>query len=982
MFPVALGLLALASCSNDDFFGSNDQKETLQLIATVEAPNNEGDITRAAYIPQTMKPIWQKNDQFRVYDEALQKYDVFKCNGSEIKLDGTSHVESHVYAIFPGDKVYYAGFDKKNNIVTAVMEIPSSITYGGQAKEGDAVGFVSALPMWGDVKDPAATNLEVELKNLGGYTDITLYKGMNVSKVRVVAAKSGVTTAEILAKEVGAMVAGTDVDAATPLAGYFDAQLKENGTLVKSGAPLNNFDKSYIEVSGIPTNVDSVHVYIPIVPATYANLMIQYYDGAWKELKTYPANTVVSRNTPVRKGLQVGSAPISARVSSLEDLNTKLGIIAANYAGKSVNIELDDEVATTEALQELTIPAITADQVITIKGTIKNSTPNLPLTIKGGAASKTLQLNVNIEGTENIVVDPAYAGTLILTGNYTSTGTGVNHTTFAVSTTTGNIKFGNGQYDAFTTNLNVAAAGAVTVNAGEGKLAGLTVAGGVTVESGEIASITKSAATGDIELKGGKVGTIGIADALATATFNTTVKDGATATTLNLAKTSGMVTINKGAKVTTATTGTGDVKVQANVTTVTTAATTVEVSSNGADVTVGTLTLNNTSATALSIKGNGKKLAKVTNLVVGASATAQTTVTSEGKAAIVNVTDGTTAATKFDFTTNASKLLNKATDDKVTDINAAGEIYTAAQLAGISTGKNYTLMVDVNMNGKAWTSLNLNGNFTAAGKTITGLNAPLFNKISGGVIGGSYSNGAVTPLTLTNVAIAQKAGNLGALAKEVDGTATLQNIYVNGSVASTNEADQTNIGGLVGTAKGNVTLLNVVIGSSSAVNIKGYKNVGGYIGSFGAGTLNIQISKILGPKSRIALAYLGHSAKPAAADAGTFGNFIGSVTGAANISVSNLTTTEATTIDSYFTTKTITDATSRNNVFYNENKNASDKAFIGMQGAVTEINGLTLTYEIGRSTGSISNLTLYNKTKDELGNPFTLTIDHINQYAE
>ena len=50
IFPVALGVVALASCSNDEtFFGGEKAINAPELIVSTEAPYAENGITRAAF---------------------------------------------------------------------------------------------------------------------------------------------------------------------------------------------------------------------------------------------------------------------------------------------------------------------------------------------------------------------------------------------------------------------------------------------------------------------------------------------------------------------------------------------------------------------------------------------------------------------------------------------------------------------------------------------------------------------------------------------------------------------------------------------------------------------------------------------------------------------------------------------------------------------------------------------------------------------
>ena len=97
LFPAALAVFALASCSNEDFFGSENASGKLQLEATVEAPNSDDGTTRAAFLftANGNSSLWESEDEFRVYDAALQKYDKFVCDGSVIAVDGEPVVAEH-----------------------------------------------------------------------------------------------------------------------------------------------------------------------------------------------------------------------------------------------------------------------------------------------------------------------------------------------------------------------------------------------------------------------------------------------------------------------------------------------------------------------------------------------------------------------------------------------------------------------------------------------------------------------------------------------------------------------------------------------------------------------------------------------------------------------------------------------------------------------------------------------------------------------
>ena len=1022
LFPAALAVFALASCSNEDFFGS-DVKQTQKLVTTFEDTNSE-DATRAAWVNnggKTIDAIWQEGDLFRVYDAALQKYDEYECNGTDIRLKGTA-ATTHAKAIFPGNQVFYAGYDKANDDVVAVMEIPSSQSFNAGAtamvENAGKVGYVSLLPQWGDTKNETEDKLEVGLNWLTGIAKVTVYKG-GADKIRIVAAASDAVAvqAAINAAANNAALAGLaagNLDTTTPLAGYFEAQLKTDGVLKTTKNALVADTKkatSYIEVDLTNNGADSIHVYLPIIPATYKYLKIQkHVGGAWTDIKAYK-NQKINRGTLVMNGLTCGEAPIDAEASSLEELNDLLKTIKSNYPGKPVNIELTGEgnsVATIDdadaAKQTLTIPAFTTDQILSIKGSIKNVAGNRPLKIvmeafaTDPATTQNVTLNLNVEGTENVEITNNNAkNTLQLTGSIASSGTNVaEHGTIKVAGANP-VVLGNSEFGSFTTTMPIAVSGtaAVTIDAGDGSIGNLTTTvaaasgditvnsgtvaaittnGGnaVTVNDGKVTSITNKVATGNIVVAGGEVTTI-TADKAAS-TFTSTISGGKV-TTLNVEKSTGAVDV-KNAEVTTLTTGSQTVIIEVDGTAPAVAA----------DTYVGTLNMKNAAdaanVTLTGGDGANGKTAKIGDYVDNDSKTV--TVTSTGKAAILKGSKiaKTTFSSTWSDAKNAAAAADMATD---------GNIYTASQLAGIQAGKNYTLKANITATGVDWTPVNLSGNFTADSKTITGLNAPLFGTVTSGVIGGKADNddpaseGLTKALVLTGVNINSDAADLGAIAKVVSGNVTIQYVSVAGTIGKAAGKNTTkNIGGLIGrVTTGTVKLFN----NKVAATVQGYANVGGFIGNVAGGDIQIQTNQtgaVTTFQSSVTFGQSFLTATPVVdVNAGTFGNIIGSITSTnATVVVGTSDNTKATYGNAaalfFENTTNGIDGTRFTALHCDYNKNAADKAFKGMQGIV---NSQALSYEIGYSPiTSLKKLTLYNKTKNDLNKDYTLTIDNINQY--
>lgn len=130
--PVALGLLALASCSNDDFFGDSPEKVDIRanmgkgdmVVKVAETPLAGNAITRALRDfnypteenPNPDDPLYffQNGDQIRVYDASVLSYDLYQYNpklannGNEWAfrlMSGTSNIGAPMFALYPRENI-------------------------------------------------------------------------------------------------------------------------------------------------------------------------------------------------------------------------------------------------------------------------------------------------------------------------------------------------------------------------------------------------------------------------------------------------------------------------------------------------------------------------------------------------------------------------------------------------------------------------------------------------------------------------------------------------------------------------------------------------------------------------------------------------------------------------------------------------------------------------------------------------------------
>ena len=151
LFPAALALVALASCSTDDLFDNGKQKTAEnELKVNVEQFDNL-NATRAVREWKGTVLNFQEGDRIRVYDEDLFKFDIYSFAGSTFtRSSATTNISTIKYAAFPADDVK-RGYFEEDGSIKLEMSIPGYIVYDEdkEAIVNDVIAYDSNLPMWG-----------------------------------------------------------------------------------------------------------------------------------------------------------------------------------------------------------------------------------------------------------------------------------------------------------------------------------------------------------------------------------------------------------------------------------------------------------------------------------------------------------------------------------------------------------------------------------------------------------------------------------------------------------------------------------------------------------------------------------------------------------------------------------------------------------------------------------------------------------------
>lgn len=204
MTTAALALVAFASCSNDELLGSKNSPEAKNFTSILEYEIEEPDGlvgTRAARNAEGKGFVFQENDQLRVYDEDLGKFDTYTFATQFGREGDTKLQKDPAYALFPyGDiRKGYCNADgdhiaeimigeRKNPGINQYQVIEYSNKAGSETKVGDEVLYQCNVPMWGTVEkiDDKTVKADKGLKPLTGVLMLTLGKTLgNAAWVRL-----------------------------------------------------------------------------------------------------------------------------------------------------------------------------------------------------------------------------------------------------------------------------------------------------------------------------------------------------------------------------------------------------------------------------------------------------------------------------------------------------------------------------------------------------------------------------------------------------------------------------------------------------------------------------------------------------------------------------------------------------------------------------------------------------------------------------
>ena len=176
LIPVALGLLTLASCSNDELLGEKDfdasQLKEGEMLVEFEEASEYGDAFTRSYTDRTMKKHrWtETEDQLKVYGQDFGAYDLYAFSwkteqGATTGVFKRQHMKSNIgtpkWALFPLKNVKRGKWTMGNNhnsVTDVTMTLPQFVKYGAaydapNYQSGDDLDpyYLDELPRFGEV---------------------------------------------------------------------------------------------------------------------------------------------------------------------------------------------------------------------------------------------------------------------------------------------------------------------------------------------------------------------------------------------------------------------------------------------------------------------------------------------------------------------------------------------------------------------------------------------------------------------------------------------------------------------------------------------------------------------------------------------------------------------------------------------------------------------------------------------------------------
>ena len=879
LFPAALAVFALASCSNDQLLNLDGETTTAieagDLTVSFDPIEEDSPVagTRAMRTATPSGLTFEDGDKVNVYDADLYKHDVYKfVSGTpkgKFEVDGTQRIKENAqYALFPAESVARGYWDHDMDIVKAEFRIRPIFEYDPtcETKIGDEVYYKYELPSAGKAEWNAAEN-RVDVKNfraLTGILQLNLTDALNNANwIRIHSTKK---------------ISGTFVV-------ELDKENWSNIALKEGDDDLVTDNYIYVDMRQVPSRVNCV--YLPILAGIDTNV-----DGLTVEIAKDDVNdpTTIAPASWYDTGLKFPNKVIAAnkiyrgtKAFKLEDMTPNLVTsMLDQYKSSATEITLD-------LAKTFTINAVDAGNVIALPKFDNNV--NVTINLSEDFTTWTNDDPQTLTFTDADAENP-FEGTVTLNVN---SKLGAKDASIDVSLAKGNFVVAGDFSTATSSDLNIFEAN--TVSVGDGKTPTNFAAGALTlgtVENFIVAAeaemardVATTANNTNVTVNGKVDGDIDMTNAVKVGTLLRIHGREANATATP-------AIVAKAAEVTGNVTTMCDVK--------------IDLTAEGIAIAAGkALTLNGYDNTLTLVQGYVDKfVASVQN--TGSWETSQINVVlndeNEGLAAIKTIdaqNDANGTLTKINFTESVwdgnvigaafTDYKGKTTSYQENSTPKTGKaVFTASQLASLTTQDVLLVANDINLNNKeAWAGFELTdrmqgylpGETVDDAHTISGLNLTVANgliKQYTGAANATINGLKIVGVTANKAATAKGVGALIAMNKATAGTLTIEDVAISDiNIAAASGTQLLWVGGVIGLNTNDIVLNRV----SVAGTIDGYSGVGGLVGRTSSNNVTVTDCDAEG----IVFAATYDSGKKMDIEYATRGGFIGNVQKATAITI-------------------------------------------------------------------------------------------------
>ena len=463
--PVALGLLTLASCSNDDLFSEQSQDavklEKGDLLVTMTEPQEDGEAFTRGYTSRDMKSRrWYSGvDELVVYGSQFGAFDTYQfkqgigdATGKFQIVSNPSYVAEPMWALFPKqqiDKGYWELIGGLYNSAASVdVIIPQLVTYdaaydaANYATNKDPY-YLDNLPRWGKIASiHGGDYLQTDLRWMTGILRLQLAGAPKYSNgIRVQMYENGDRTKPIRLNGVYTVkIAQNDEPITGACIEYVDGDYavsdQEDGALyvhMEDIDKLNDADK------------DKAVVYLPlpVTPKKQVDIVVSVWDpnnpagslapwsgkvhytgttkwlNSWKEKAVYKNKTIKLGNVYGNKseynlaldGTNPGA--ISDALELIETTDDVIKLVANNpidvcEASKQTTIEIPNKVGKKQIVIDLRngLDGCDPDQTLNIvyKDVTDKFKGNVTLITPDAPGTNPILLNVDLDETSFSIV--------------------------------------------------------------------------------------------------------------------------------------------------------------------------------------------------------------------------------------------------------------------------------------------------------------------------------------------------------------------------------------------------------------------------------------------------------------------------------------------------------------------------------------------------------------------------------------------------